>query len=143
MQHLDRSSHKWDTSLVNEITEQAPLKPLEWVASAREDLIAFPVPVRKALGYALYLAQVGEKAPAAKPLRGFGGASVVEIANDHDGSTYWAVYTVNFAEAVFVLHAFQKKSKKGIATPKSEFDLIRQRLKAAAEIYQRHYRKKS
>ena len=128
---------------MNEATEKAPLKPLEWIASAREDLIAFPPPARKALGYALYLAQAGEKAPAAKPMKGFGGASVVEIVKDHDGSTYRAVYTVKFAEVVFVLHAVQKKSKKGIATPQPELDLIRQRLQVAAEIYQRSYRKES
>jgi len=122
-------------------SERSRLKPIEWVASSREDLIAFPPPVRKALGYALYLAQIGEKSPSAKPLKGFGGAGVVEILRDHDGNAYRAVYTVKFAEAVFVLHAFQKKSKRGAATPKVEMNLISQRLKAAAEQYQQRYGK--
>jgi phage-related protein len=81
------------------------------------------------------LAQIGMKALKAKPLRGFGGASVLEVMEDHDGNTYRAVYTVKFAGIIFVLHAFQKKSKKGIATPKADIDLIKQRLKLAAEQY--------
>ena len=87
------------------------------------------------MGYALYQAQLGLKAPSAKALRGFGGASVLEIVEDHQTDTYRAVYTVKFAELVYVLHAFQKKSKKGIATPKPELDLIKKRLRAAEEDY--------
>lgn len=87
------------------------------------------------MGYALYQAQVGQKAPSAKPLRGFGGAGVLEIVEDHQGDTYRAVYTVSFSNLVYVLHAFQKKSKKGIATPKSDLDLINQRLQAAEQDY--------
>lgn len=83
------------------------------------------------MGRALDAAQRGDKAPNAKPLRGFGGAGVLEIVDDHDGDTYRAVYTVRFAEAVYVLHAFQKKSKRGVATPKRDLDLIRWRLAAA------------
>jgi phage-related protein len=120
--------------------DRLELKPLEWVGSSKEDLIAFPPAVRKALGYALYMTQIGEKAPAAKPLKGFGGAAVIEIVKDHDGNAYRAVYTVKFAGVVYVLHAFQKKSKKGSATPKSEIGLVRQRLKVAAQHYQQHYR---
>jgi phage-related protein len=87
------------------------------------------------MGYALYQAQVGLKAPTAKPLRGFGGTSVLEVVEDHQTDTYRAVYTVKFSELVYVLHAFQKKSKKGIATPKPDIDLIRRRLKIAEEDY--------
>ena len=85
-------------------------------------------------GYALYIAQLGGKAPEAT-LKGFRGASVVEIVEDHDGDTYRAVYTVKFAGIVYVLHAFQKKSKKGIATPKHDLDLIRARLALAERIH--------
>ena len=89
------------------------------------------------MGYALYLAQCGDKHLDAKPLRGFGGgAGVLEVVADHDGDTYRAVYTVRFADAVYVLHAFQKKSKRGIATPKREIERIRQRLQQAQEHYQ-------
>jgi len=114
-------------------------KPLEWIGSSREDVIAFPSDVRKAVGYALYLAQIGEKAPATKPLKGFGGAGVLEIITNQEGSTFRAVYTVKFSNVIYVLHAFQKKSKRGKSTPKPELDLVGQRLKAAAEHYQQHY----
>jgi len=102
-------------------------------------LIGFPPLVRREIGHALYLAQAGEKAPQAKPLRGFGGAGVLEIVADSPGSTYRAVYTVRFPKAVFVLHAFQKKSKKGIATPRADIDLIRKRFKIAEQEYRRRY----
>lgn len=87
------------------------------------------------MGYALYQAQVGLKASSAKPLRGFGGAGIFEIVEDHQTDTYRAVYTVKFSELVYVLHAFQKKSKKGIATPKLDIDLIKKRLRVAEEDY--------
>ncbi len=87
------------------------------------------------MGYALYQAQLGRKAPSAKPLAGFGGASVLEIVEVFQTNTYRAVYTVKFSEFLYVLHAFQKKSKKGIATPKTEIDLIRKRLRLAEEDY--------
>jgi phage-related protein len=106
-------------------------RPLVWVGSSRKDLRAFPREVRRDIGLALYAAQQGEMDPAAKPLRGFGGASVVEIIARQEGDTWRAVYTVRFAEAIYVLHAFQKKSKRGIATPKKELDLIRRRLAEA------------
>src|SRR3954469_21316643 len=95
-----------------------PTNPLRWIAGSKEALDAFPGPVRREAGYALYLAQIGMKAVKAKPLKGFGGAGVLEVVADYDGNTYRAVYTVKFAEAVFVLHAFQKKSKHGIGTAK-------------------------
>lgn len=119
--------------------EKRQLKPLEWVGSSKADLVAFPVLLRKEMGYALYLAQAGEKPPNAKPLRGFGGAGVLELVERQDGNAYRAVYTVKFAEAVYVLHAFQKKSKTGAATPKADIDLIKQRLKVAADQYHRKY----
>lgn len=87
------------------------------------------------MGYALYQAQAGLKAPLAKPLRGFGGAGVLEIVEDHQTDTYRAVYTVKFSDLVYVLHAFQKKSKKGIATPKTDIELIKRRLQVAEEDY--------
>ena len=115
-------------------------KPLEWVGSSKEELVAFPSGVRKAFGYALYLAQIGERAPIAKSLKGFGSAGVVELVKVHDGNAFRAIYTITFKDAVYVLHAFQKKSKRGRATPKTETDLIRQRLKIAALHYQQNYR---
>lgn len=111
------------------------LKPLVWIGSSKEDLKAFPGRVQGVMGYALYRAQQGKKHQDAKPLKGFGGASVLEIVDDHDGDTYRAVYTVKFADIVYVLHAFQKKAKRGIATPKQAMDLIRQRLQRAKEDY--------
>jgi phage-related protein len=85
------------------------------------------------VGYALHHAQIGEKHKDAKPLRGFGGASVLEVVEDYGGDTYRAVYTVKFAGAVYVVHAFQKKSRYGSETPKPDMDLIKQRLKRAEE----------
>jgi phage-related protein len=105
------------------------------VGSAREDLRGFPAEVRNVMGYALFLAEHGDKHPAAKPLKGFGSAGVVEMVEDHDGSTYRAVYTVKFEGVVYVLHAFQKKSRKGIATSKSDIDLVKVRLKQAEDIH--------
>lgn len=87
------------------------------------------------MGYALYLAQVGGKSRSAKPLSDFGGASVIEIVDDYQGDAYRAVYTVKFSKIVYVLHAFMKKSKRGIATPKAEIDLIKKRIKVAEENY--------
>lgn len=110
-------------------------KPLFWIGSTRRDLKNFPDEVQDAMGHALDMAQQGNKHLDAKPLSGFGGASILEIVEDHDGDTYRAVYTVRFAGAVYALHAFQKKAKKGIATPKPEIDLIKSRLKKAEEHY--------
>lgn len=110
-------------------------RPILWVGSSRRELRAFPREVRRDIGQALYAAQQGETDPAAKPLRGFGGGSVVEIVAEHRGDTWRAVYTVRYSEAIYVLHAFQKKSKKGITTPKKEIDLIRQRLAEAERLH--------
>jgi len=117
----------------------APLKPVEWIGSSREDLRDFPGEVREVMGEALYRAQQGDEHPAAKALKGFGGRGVLEIVDDHRGDTYRAVYTVRFANVVYVLHVFQKKSKKGIATPRHEIELIRTRLKRAEQHYRSHY----
>lgn len=111
-------------------------KPLYWVGSSLADLRALPAEVKDVFGFALHLAQWGDKHPDAKPLKGFKGASVMEIVEDYDGDTYRAVYTVRYAKAVFVLHVFQKKSKRGIKTPKPDLDLIRQRLKLAQDWYE-------
>lgn len=106
-------------------------KPLEWIASSHKDLMALPTDVRRFFGFALSLAQAGEQHDAAKVLKGFGGAGVLEVVEDDAGGTYRAVYTVKFKEAVFVLHCFQKKSKRGISTPTMDMDIIRARLKVA------------
>ena len=107
------------------------MKRLFWIGRSRKDFLAFPEEVHDAVGYALHKAQIGEKHASAKPLKGFAGAGVIEVVEDHDGDTYRAVYTVRFEGAVYVLHAFQKKAKKGIATPKQEIELIKSRLAAA------------
>jgi phage-related protein len=117
----------------------APLKPVEWIASSRDDLRSFPGEVREVIGEALYRAQQGDEHPAAKALKGFGGRGVLEIVDDHRGDTYRAVYTVRFAMVIYVLHVFQKKAKKGIATPRHELELIRARLKRAEEHYRTHH----
>jgi len=110
-------------------------KPVRFVGGSQSDLQRFPKKVKQVVGTALTSAQLGGKHKDAKPMKGFGGASVVEILDDFDGDTYRAVYTVRFADVVYVLHAFQKKSKKGIETPKSDIDLIKQRLKLAEQDY--------
>jgi phage-related protein len=110
------------------------LKPLYWVGNSKRDLLSMPGPVEDLFGYALYLAQDGRKHEQAKPLKGFGSAGVLEVVEDWDRSTYRAVYTVRFEGVVFVLHIFQKKSKRGAATPKADIDLIRERLKVAEQF---------
>ena len=107
------------------------IKKLVWIASARKDLVDMPRDVQDTFGYALHLAQTGKKHDQAKPLKGFGSAGVLEVIEDDSGSTYRAVYTVRFRASVYVLHCFQKKSTRGIATSKPDLDLIRERLKAA------------
>ncbi|MEG3976780.1 type II toxin-antitoxin system RelE/ParE family toxin [Microcoleus sp. herbarium8] len=114
------------------------LKPVEWIGSSRDDLREFPEDVQQIMGFALYRAQLGKKHPDAKPLKGFKGAGVLEIVENFDGDTYRAVYTVKFEGIVYVLHAFQKKSKQGIATPKQDIDLIESRLKRAKEHYKKY-----
>ncbi len=111
-------------------------KPVRWVGTSREDLRSFPDDVQRKVGGALWDAQIGEKLTFAKPLKGFGGAGVLEIVDDFDGETYRAVYTVRFFGVIYVLHAFQKKSKRGIATPKAEKEAIEQRLRRAKEDYE-------
>jgi len=115
--------------------DRKALKPLEWVGSSKEELKAFPANVKDHVGFALYQAQAGLKHRDAKPLKGL-GSGVLEVVSRHDGDTYRAVYTVRFKGAVYVLHAFQKKAKKGIATPKQEIDFVKHRLKVA----ERHYK---
>ena len=114
---------------------EAEPKPVIWLGTSRKDLKAFPQEVRADIGHALYAAQMGETDPAARPLKGFGGTKVMEIVDRHDTNAYRAVYTAQFAGLIYVLHAFQKKAKRGIATPKKEIDLIRQRLAAAENDY--------
>ena len=109
-------------------------KPLAWVGSSKKDLMALPLEVRKFFGHALDYAQRGSKHDAAKVLKGFGGAGVLEVVGDDQDGTYRAVYTVKFAQAVFVLHCFTKKSKRGIETPKEDMDIIRARLKVAEAL---------
>lgn len=115
------------------------MKPLQWVNSAKDDLLNFSKDVQNEIGYALYLAQIGDKHDDAKPLKGFKGAGVLEIVDNFDGDTYRAVYTINFESAVYVLHVFQKKSKSGIATPQQDIDLIERRLKVAQEHHRDNY----
>ena len=107
------------------------LKPVRWIGTSLKDLRSFPSPVRIEIGHALYAAQEGKTDPAAKPLKGFGGASVLEIVASHHGNAWRAVYTVRFQAAIYVLHVFQKKSAKGIATPAREIELIKWRLAEA------------
>jgi len=104
-----------------------------WVSSSLEDLKRFPESVQKVMGFALFQAQCGGKHLQAKPLKGFGSAGVLEIVEDFDGIAFRAVYTVRFADAVYVLHAFQKRSKRGIETPKRDMDVVRSRLRMARE----------
>jgi len=110
-------------------------EPVRWVGSSRRDLRALPDEVRQAFGRALYQAQIGRKADAAGPLKGFGGAGVLEIVEDSDRRTYRAVYTVRSAGAVYVLHVFQKKSRHGVATPRDDLESVRERLKDAEQDY--------
>ncbi len=112
------------------------LKPLVWISDSRERLRKFPEPVQYAMGYALFRAQEGKKHPDAKPLKGFKGTEVMEIVDDHDGDTYRAMYTVKLGGVVYVLHAFQKKSKRGITTPKQDIDLVKHRLRVAHQIHE-------
>jgi len=111
-------------------------RPIVWIGSSRADLRSFPREVRRDIGQALYAAQQGEMDPAAKPLKGFGGGSVLEVIVRHIGDTYRSVYTVRFEEAIYVLHVFQKKSKRGIATPQREIELVKSRLAQAQRMHE-------
>ena len=115
-----------------------PAKPVAWVGSSKKDFRAFPDDVQDAMGFALYQAQIGSWHAAMKVLKGFGGASVIELLENHQGDTYRAVYTVRFEEAVYVLHSFQKKSKTGIKTSQQDIDMIKARLKLAEAHHQQH-----
>jgi len=116
------------------VTEQLSLKPLVWLGSSLKDLRTFPEPVQDHIGYALYRAQRGGRHRDTKTLTGFGGAGVVEVTKDFRGDTFRAIYTVRYAEAVYALHAFQKKSKAGRETPQRDIELVRQRLREAERI---------
>ena len=118
----------------------AEAKPLVWVASCKKDVLSFPSDVQDLMGYALDLAQRGEKHPDAKPMRGF-GSGVLEVVDDYDGDTYRAVYSVKYEGIVYAVHAFQKKSKKGAETPKAELDKIDTRLKAIEAQRQKERKK--
>ena len=111
------------------------LRPVLWVASARRDLKTFPKSVQRHIGQALYAAQCGDEYPTVKALKGYGGRSVLEIVALDATGTYRAIYTVRFRDVIYVLHAFQKKSKTGIATPKQDIELIERRLAAADQHY--------
>jgi len=115
-------------------------KPLFWVGSTKDDLLAFPDAVKHEIGVALSVAQFGGKHPRAKPWRGE-GPGVLEIVEDHRGDTYRAVYTVRFEKAVYVLHAFQKKSPRGIKTPRKDMELIVRRLNLARKDFEVRYGK--
>lgn len=111
-------------------------KPLKWVGAAKSDLDAMPEDVKDVFGHALDVAQAGGKHPDAKPLAGFSSAAVLEVVDDHRGDNFRAVYTVKFAGWLYVFHRFQKKSKSGIKTPKSDPDLIHARLHAAKRDFE-------
>src|SRR5258705_6896840 len=115
------------------VAETKP-KALTWVGASRRDMRTMPKEVRRSFGVALYAVQTGETPPIAKVLKGFGNAGVLELIEDDAGGTYRAVYTVRYAIAIYVLHVFQKKSKRGRATPQRDIDLVEERLKRAREI---------
>lgn len=117
-------------------------KELIWVGRSRKELAAFPQEVRRVMGFALHLAQIGQKHDQAKPLKGFGGAGVLEVVADDDGSTFREVYTVKYHDAVYVLDAFQKKSVKGVRTAVVDINRIKARLKDAQEIHNDRKREK-
>ena len=112
-----------------------PTKPVVWIGSSRKDFRDFPDEVKSEMGYGLFLAQTGGRHRKAKTFKGAGDAGVVEVIDDFRGDTFRTVYTVRFSSAVYVLHAFQKKSKKGIATPASDIQLIEQRLREAERTH--------
>src|SRR5215467_2557756 len=122
-------------NIYNWIVIEIEPRALIWVASSRRDMRAMPKAVRRSFGVALFAVQRGETPPLAKPLKGFGGAGVLELIEDDAGGTYRAVYTVRYATAVYVLHVFQKKSKRGRETPRRDIDLVKERLGRAAELH--------
>jgi phage-related protein len=110
-------------------------KPITWVGSSKKDLLELDREVQRMIGHSLNLVQQGLKDDDSKPLKGFGGGSVLEIVKNDSDRTYRAVYTVRFKEAIYVLHVFQKKSKNGIKTSKQDMDLVERRLKDAQRIH--------
>jgi phage-related protein len=124
------------------MVELPVMKPCEFIGSARDDLSSMPLEVKRTFGFAIRAAQRGSKHPDAKPLKGFGGAGVLEVVESFDSDTYRAVYTVKFTGMVYVLHAFKKKSKKGSKTPQPDLKLIESRLKDAQEKYDARTKKK-
>jgi phage-related protein len=124
------------------VADLPAMKPCEFVGSALDDISNMPLEVKRAFGFAIRAAQRGAKHPDAKPLKGFGGAGVLEVVENFDGDTYRAVYTVKFAAMIYVLHVFKKKSKKGGKTPLSDLKLIESRLKDAQEKYSTRTEKK-
>lgn len=119
-----------------------PLRPLLWIASSKRDYRGFPRRVQEGFGFELHLAQTGQHPPSAKPLKGL-GSGIVELVESFDGDAYRAVYTVRFSEAVYILHAFKKKSKTGIKTPQGDIDLIKRRLRDAEQDHAERFKKES
>ncbi|MDE0638738.1 MAG: type II toxin-antitoxin system RelE/ParE family toxin [Candidatus Poribacteria bacterium] len=113
--------------------EITPLRNVQWVGDSKERLQAFPEPVRKDIGHALYRVQIGEIPPSAKPMKGI-ESGVFELVDTYATDTYRVVYTVKIGRSLYVLHCFQKKSKRGIRTPKKDIDLIKRRLRRAKEM---------
>jgi phage-related protein len=114
------------------MTPADTLRPLFWIRSSKRDYRAFPARVQDNLGFELFLTQTGQHPPSAKPLKRI-GTGTIELVENHDGDTYRAVYTIRYREAVYVLHAFKKKSKRGSKTPQSDIDLIKRRLRDAEQ----------
>jgi phage-related protein len=130
----------WHTMGRADKSRKAPIgerKPIAWVGSSYDDLIAMPEEVQRQIGTALDWAQAGTIHPSAKALSGFGGGAVLEVVENFDGDTYRAVYTIKLKDRVIVLHVFQKKSKAGARTPKADIDLVKARLTAAVEQQQK------
>jgi phage-related protein len=121
---------------------EQPIRPVHWIGSSWKDYTAFPSRVQEECGFALYLAQIGQRPLRAKALKGM-GSGVVELIEVFDGDTFRTVYTVRFKQAVYVVHAFQKKSKTGIKTDQSDIDLIKRRLRDAQEHYEAAYGKET
>lgn len=120
---------------MNGIDGEFDPKPVFWMASSRRDVREFPKQIRATVGQALFDAQLGDRHPSTKVLKGFGGAHILEIVDDDSSGTYRSVYTVKFARAIYVLHVFQKKSKAGIRTPPDEIAKVRRRLVQAEKHY--------
>ncbi len=117
------------------------MKPVHWIASSKRNLMSFPTIIRREAGHSLYLAQKGDKGVNAVPMVGFGDASVIEVVMNEMAGTFRAIYTVRFQHAIYVLHAFQKKSKTGISTPQTDLDLVKRRFKVAKDHHKEHYEK--